>query len=244
MFTGLVYTELKKLKRTMIPWLIGIGGFLTAGTALLQVSSGSSHVDWGSLAPASLNYINFLALLLVSVFTGYVFTSEYSDGIISILFTYPVSRYRIYAAKHLVIFVLTILLYLVFFLSIMFFGLIYIGRFPAADFLLKLIRLTFLTAAINFVLVPVTALISNLIKGVGTYILVGMGYFVANIVFIDSDYSLFLLPCIPGRLVANYFVSQCMSWEDFRSVVTACTVTFIAAFFAGAVYYSRCDIYK
>lgn len=244
MFTALVYTELIKYKRTILPWMIGIGGFMTAGTALLFVSNENSQVSWNALATTSLNCMNILALLLVAVFTGYVFIGEYHENTASILFTYPVSKSKIYVVKYFVVLLLVISLYLIFFLSTILFGFIDIGAFPSLGFFLKFIKLTFLMSIMNFVLVPVTALISMIIKGIGTYILVGMSYFLVYISFINSDYSLFIPTCIPAKLVSNYFISEYISKADFRGIVIVCAVTFLSTFFIGAVYYSKSDVYK
>lgn len=244
MFGAILYTEVKKYKRTMIPWLVGIAGFLTAGTAFLLVSAGNSQVSWTAFAARGLNCINPLALLLVAVFTGHTFAGEYSEGVISILFTYPVSRFRLYAAKHLAILLLIVSLYLAFFLSVMFFGLINIGSFPGADLLLKFFKAMALTSGVSFVLVPVTALISNIVKAAGTYLLAGMGYITAYMIFIGSDYGLYLPPCIPDKLAANYLVKQCLGKTDFQWIAVVCTATFLSAFITGAVYYSKSDVYK
>jgi hypothetical protein len=76
MFPGLIYAELIKYKRTIIPWLIGTGGLLVATTALLLVTTENPQVTWEVLAGKSLNFMNLLSLLLVAVFTGYVFVTE------------------------------------------------------------------------------------------------------------------------------------------------------------------------
>jgi hypothetical protein len=224
--------------------MIGIGGFLTAGTALLFVSTENSQVSWNALATTSLNCMNLLALLLVAVFTGYVFIGEYHENTASILFTYPVSKLKIYVVKYFVVLLLVIILYMIFFLSTMFFGFTNMGSFPTMGFLLKFIKLTFLMSVVNFVLVPITALISMIIKGIGTYILVGMGHFLVYISFINSDYSLYIPTCLPAKLVSNFFISEYISKADFRGIIVVCSVTFLSTFFVGAVYYAKSDVYK
>jgi len=224
--------------------MIGIGGFLTAGTAFLSVSTDNPQVSWSTLATVSLNCINILALLLIAVFTGYIFIGEYHENTVSILFTYPISKFKIYVVKYFIVLLLVLSLYLIFFLSTMLFGFIGIGGFPSIEFLQKFLKLTFIMSVMNFVLVPVTALFSIIIKAIGTYIFVGMGYFLVYISFIDSDYSLFIPPCLPAKLVSNYFISEYISKVDFRGITIVSVVTFLSAFFIGAVYYSKSDVYK
>jgi bacitracin transport system permease protein len=244
MFLELVYTELIKYKRSVVIWIIGIGGFLSAVTALLLVSTENSKVRWEVLIGRGMNIMNLLALLLVAVFTGYVFVTEYQESIISILFTYPVSRFKLYIVKYVVIFLFVNFLYLIFFLSTMLLGFIYMGEFLSMGLLLKFIKLTFEVSTFNFVLVPITALFSIIIKEMGTYILVGMSYFIVYIGFIHSDYSLFIPSCIPDKLVVNYFSSGYISKTDFIGIVIVSVVIFSVAFLISAFCYLKSDVYK
>ena len=244
MLTTLLYTELFKYKRTILPWMIVIGGFLTAGTAYLFVSTENSEVSWNILAYTSLSCINILGLLLVAVFTGYVFVGEYKENTASTLFTYPVSKSNIYIVKYFTVFLLVISLFLILFLSTILFGVLNIKSLPSVEFLLKFLKLTIIMSIMNFVLVPVTALINMVIKGIGTYIFAGMGYFLVYISFINSNYSFFIPTCIPTKLLSNYFISEYISKSDFIGIVIVSVVTFSLASLIGAIYYSKSDLVK
>ncbi len=239
MFPGLVSIEIKKCKRTFIPWMILIGGVLTAFIAFMMTSYGNYEKSWANLAAMGLNFVNLLALLLVAVFSGYVFVTEYHESTISILFTYPVSRLKLYVAKYSVILFWVIILYLIFFVSIMGIGFLSMRQLPQTDFLIKFIKLMPLIIISNFVLVPVTVLMSIVIKGIGTYILAGMGYFVAYMSFISSDSGVYMPPCIPDKLAKNYMVMEYMGKADFRAMIIVSAVTFLSAFLIGAVCYCR-----
>jgi bacitracin transport system permease protein len=244
MYVSVLYTELIKYKRSIIPWIILLGGFLSGTTTILIVSTDSTKVNWQVLVSRGLNIINILALLLVAVITGYVFITEYHESTIGILFTYPVSRIKLYIVKCFVILLFVILLYLTFFLSTILFGFINIDGFPQMSFVLKFIEAVFLASALNFMLVPFTALISIIVKEIGVYIIVGMGYCIAYMSFINSDYSLFIPVCIPDKLVSNYFSSLYISKGDFRCIIIISAVTLLTAFIAGSIYYCNMDVYK
>lgn len=244
MFLSLVYTELIKYKRTIIPWIIGMGGFLTVSTALLLVSGDNAKVNWQVFMGRGLNLMNILALLLIAVLAGYVFITEYHESTASILFTYPVSRFKLYAVKYIVILFMVVSLYLTFFALTMLFGFIYMGTFPSSHFMLKVIKSIILVIGANFVLVPVTVLFSIIIKGIGTYIFMGMSYVIAYISFINSDYSLFIPSCIPDKLATNYLIFKCISNTDLTKIAIISAVTFLTAFIIGAVCYTKSDVYK
>jgi hypothetical protein len=242
MFIRLILAELLKYKRTFIPWMIIIGGGLAAVTSFLQVSTDYSKVTWELLAQSGFFCLNLLALLLTSIFAGIVFIGEYHEGMSGILFTYPIPRIKLYITKYVVTFLMVISLYAVFFISTVVIGLISIGSFPSSEFMVKLIKLTALIIAVNFVLLPLTALISMVIKAIGTYILVGMGYFLVYASFNSSDFSAFVPPCLSSKLAINYLAAECIKKSDYPGIIAVSLITFFCAFIIGAFYYSKCDV--
>lgn len=242
MILNLIYVELLKYRRTVIPWMILVGASLASGTSLLLVASENAQVDWGSFSVSSLNCINLLALLLVAVFTGLVFVGEYHENRDVVLFTYPVSRIKVFVSKLAVVYIMDISLFLLFFIFAMLFGLAYIGSFPVFETGLKLFEMTMVLTAVHFVLVPVTVLISILVKGTGTYIFAGMCYFMLFISLIKSDFSTFIPVCIPDKLVTNYFISTILSSSDLTGIILVCVITLLTAFSIGAACYCRQDV--
>ncbi|AEY67049.1 ABC transporter permease [Clostridium sp. BNL1100] len=243
MFLNLIYTELIKYKRTPIFWMIAIGGFLTAGTAMLLVTSQKSVVTWDSFAAAGLNGINLVALFIIAVITGYVISGEYQQSTIGILFTYPVSKIKLFTSKQAVMLIFSICLYISFLVSAFLFGIVFIGV-PEWKLILKLIRLIFILAGLNFVLVPLTSFICLLVKSVGTSIFTGMGYFISYMCFINIKNSLFIPTCTPNRLVDNYFVTESICRGDVRGILAVSAAVFVTSVLISAVYYSRHDVYK
>ncbi|MDF2989326.1 MAG: hypothetical protein K0R50_4836 [Eubacterium sp.] len=241
MFKDLICTELSKYKRTAIVWMIIAGGFLTSVTAYLLVSSDSQKSDWETYAATGFNCINLLALLMVAVFTGYVIIGEYHGGTIGTIFTYPVSRVKVLLSKYLIILLFVAAFYLVFLVSAILFGVINFGEFPTGDYILKLFGFSLLMAGTNFVLVPVTAVISLLVKGAATYLFSGMGYFVIYISFINSDFNYLIPVCSPNKLVENYFISEYLTGTDINSVSIVLAVTFLTALATSIVYYVKSD---
>lgn len=240
----IVITEFMKYKRTAIIWMILIGGFFSAGTGFLLVSSHDIPAGWENYTVVSMNCINMLALLLTAVFTGYVIMGEYQESTVRVLFTYPVSKIRIFISKHLVVLVFVMMLYMVFFISAVLFGTVYTGNLPAVEYMLKLLKFSLIMGCMNFILAPLTSVTSLLIKGSGTYLFVGMGYFLTYMSFINSDYSLIVPSCIPNKLIENYFISEFISNVQLTGIVVVSAVTFIAAFVTGAVYYWKSDCLK
>ncbi len=243
MFLNLIYTELIKYKRTAVFWMIAIGGSLTAGTAMLLVTSQKPVATWDDFAAAGLNGINLLALFIIAVITGYVVSGEYQQRTIDILFTYPVSRIKLFMLKQAVMFIFSICLYTSFLLSAILFGIVFIG-IPEGEMILKLLRLIFTMVVLNFVLVPLTSFICLLAKSSGTSIFTGMGYFISYMCFINIKHSLIIPTCTPNKLVNNFFVKESISRGDIKGILAVSAAVFVTSGLISAVYYSRHDVYK
>ncbi len=241
MFLQLVCTETVKYKRTMIPWLVVCGGFFVSFVAFMMVVS-DSQINWEVLIARELSLANNLALLFTAVFSGYVFTNEFHNHLSGTIFTYPVSRLKLYLAKNLVVLLMVVCYYLAFLVLTIFLGVIKMDGLPSTGILLKFIKFIFILSGANFVLVPVTAFISNIVKSPGTYVLTGMSYFLVYVSFFGSDYSLYVPPCIPDSLTFNYFVSEYMSKTDINGMIIVSSMTFLFSFIIDAFCYSRRDV--
>ena len=149
--------------------------------------------------------MNQLALLLLAVITGYIFTEEYQAKTISILFTYPVSRFKLYMSKLTVLIFITFLIYLVLYLSTLGLGLIFMKNTPATGLLLEFSKFGILMVLMNFSLIPLTSLISLLGKGTGASAAAGICYIIINFTFITSSCNVFIPVCIPGAAIMKYF---------------------------------------
>ncbi len=243
MFLNLIYTELIKYKRTPVFWIIAIGGVLSAGTAMLLVTSQKAIATWDDFAVAGLNGINLVALFVIAVITGYVISGEYQQSTIGILFTYPVSRIKLFTLKQAVMLIFSICLYISFMVSAFLFGIVFIGV-PEWKLILKLLRLIFIMAGLNFVLVPFTSFICLVVKSVGTSIFTGMGYFISYMCFINIKNSLYIPTCTPNRLVDNYFLKENIGRGDIKGILAVVASVFITTVLMSAVYYSKHDVYK
>jgi ABC-type transport system involved in multi-copper enzyme maturation permease subunit len=91
-------SEFLKLKRTKIYW--AVLSLAVLGNLISVLFSGdikNAFYQHGSL-------LIFLTPFVFALITGYVFSKEYTDRVINQLFTYPVSRIRIFIAKLLAVY--------------------------------------------------------------------------------------------------------------------------------------------
>ncbi len=241
MLLYLIYTEFIKYKRTAVLWMIGIGGFITAGTGYLLVSSGNHITGWDIYSVTALNCINLLSILMTAVISGYVVINEYHGETVSNLFTYPVSRIKVFLIKFLIIFVFVMGLFIVFLVSAIFFGTFYTGELPSAPQMLKLVVLCFISAIMNFILAPVTVFIGLVIKGTATYLFVGMGYFIIYISLINSNYSYLIPTCVPNKIINSYYNSVHLTGSEVISIAIVSGITFFSAMISAGTYFLKND---
>lgn len=242
MFLSLIPLELKKYKRTILPWLIAGGGLLSSGTAAIMAMTENKAVNWEAYAVSGLNFTNLLALLLLAVFTGFVFAGENSNHLDNILFTYPISRIRFFLSKFFVLLFFSVLLYLVFFFFTILFGLLMIDGKLEIKFCVKLLEISLILSAVNLILVPVTTLVTILFKGTGTYLFAGMAYFMLYISFINTDIGRYIPTCQPDKLSYGFFSPGGMNHSDIITILLVCLVTFLSSFIISAFIYLRQDL--
>jgi hypothetical protein len=183
-----------------------------------------------------------LALLLVAVFAGHSFVSEYRDSRANMTFIYPVPRFMLYAVKLLTICLPVLGMYLAFIVSVATAGCIFADGLPDKYFTGDYLLLVLLVAAANFAIVPVTAVVSAVMKNAGAYILAGVAYFIAYMSFAESDAGRYILPCVPDKLLKDFTATGQLMAADTGGMLLACAAAFLLAFCLGAACYTRWEI--
>jgi bacitracin transport system permease protein len=243
MLWGVMATEVMKYRRTIVPWLAVVGGFFPALVALLFLLTGSSPVTWEALAGTGLGFMNMLALLMVAVFAGHAFVSEYRDSRVSMLFAYPVPRIMLYTVKIVAVIFPVLGMFLVFYASTAVAGLVFAGGQPnAPGFAADMLGLLLLAAAASFSLVPMTVVVSVAVKNAGGYILAGVVYFIAYMSLADSEYGTYAPPCVPDRLLKDYLAAGKLVSTDTGGMLAVCAAAFLLMFCVGALCYARWEL--
>ena len=242
MLVSVAYTEVLKYRKTLVPWLAVAGGLFPPFVAALFLLTANSPFSWEMLTETSLRFMNMLALLLIAVFAGHAFVSEYRDSRVNRLFTYPVPRFMLYAVKLIVAFLPVLGMYCVFAAATLASGWIFAGGPPDSGITASYLLLVLLVAASGLAVVPVTAFMSMMVKNDGSYILAGIGYFIIYMSFADSDISRLVPPCIPDRLLMDYMKTGHVFSTKTGEMLLACAAIFLLAFCLGAVCYAKREI--
>jgi bacitracin transport system permease protein len=241
-FKSLIRIELLKYKRSIMTWLIFIGAILPSVVAFMFVSNENEIVTWNMLFMNSFAWMNQLALLLIGVLTGYVFTVELHEKSSNILFTYPISRFRFFVSKLFVMLIIVTTVYIIFGITTILLGFISIGMTPSTEILYTFVKADILMIILNFATIPITAFICTLFKEITAGVVTGICYVTSYIVLIDSKLNNFILPCLPTVLVDEYFNDIKFQHINLNNLVIVALVPFILGCVFSAYYYCKTDL--
>lgn len=110
---NVLYTELLKLKRSKMVLLITIAAIAEPVTLFFGWLFQQHEMEWEKyLSNVEIPTMLFLGVILFSVVSADIFSKEYSDKTISVLYTYPNNRIMYIFSKFIVIYILIAFAYI------------------------------------------------------------------------------------------------------------------------------------
>ena len=154
-------SEFLKLKRTKI--YLAVLSLAVLGNLIAVLFSGdtkNAFYQHGSI-------LTFLTPFIFAFITGYVFSKEYIDRVINQLFTYPVSRIRIFIAKLLAIYSMIVIMFVLSCLILIVAGTAnaFAGEITF-ELLLRGITMNLIACGLSFGTIPVAAAVSIVGKNI------------------------------------------------------------------------------
>lgn len=165
--------EMLKLKHTKLYWAVWLPVILGNLVSLLVMLP--KMTASGEAASANLqeifyrqgNVFTILGPFMFALITGYIIAREYSDRTINQLFTYPVSRIRIFTAKLCVIFTMIFLISALSCMAVILSGTVKVLAGAASfQMLIDGIRMNLLSCLLSFGTIPLAAAVSMVGKSV------------------------------------------------------------------------------
>lgn len=239
---SILYAEIIKLKRSLVFFVIPVAAFIPA---LLSVYNTK---DWNV---AFLNNAVFWALLMgpaiSSLFTGYVFSSEYHDKTINNLLAYPYAAYKFFIGKMFAAFILIASSITISFLFVITLGLVM--KIPNLDMgiVIKGFQVYLFLIIMESTFMPVAAVLTILSKnyilstGVGVVIsLVGgvLASFEHGNLF-PSTAITYILYSIAGRIGISSYNPPL----PLPSVVSL-AIYFSIPLIVGIIYFQKMDVHS
>ncbi|QXM06614.1 ABC transporter permease [Crassaminicella indica] len=188
---NLLYTEVLKLKRAKVMWLLPIGGLLPTLLNIIIIINNlkNYNIHWES---AFKNNFVFMTLImgvaLFSLISGYVFSREYTENTVNTLYTYPVDKYKFIFAKLIVIFIMIYITLVINYVSLLVGGMMLIKESITGSLLIDTMKSQLLIGMMFFALTPVSSLLGVIGKNVIPPIVLGISGVITNIVVVNSKY--------------------------------------------------------
>ncbi|MCT4619336.1 MAG: ABC transporter permease [Marinisporobacter sp.] len=224
---SLIYTEVLKLKRNKILWLLPIGGLLPSILNLMIIIGNSKHyaIHWEGAFKNNFMFMTLImAVALFSLISGYVFSREYTENTVNSLYTYPVDPAKFVFAKLMVIFMMIYVTLIINYGSILGGGLLAIQEPLTGSLLMETVKKQVIVGIMFFALAPVGAFLGVIGKNVIPPIVLGISGVITNIVAINSKY----IDVFPWSIPTAYIFRE--DAEDPRLVCIKAGIILISMF--------------
>lgn len=253
---NVLYAELLKLRHSKMPWLVLIGALpanlVTLFAFLPRVTPDGSRagIDLQDMFYRQGMMLVMMGPAIFALMTAYVFTREYQERTINQLFSYPVSRIRILAAKLSIVFGLIAVTSALSCTAVFAVSLLQLFKGHLdLEVLWMGARMNLIVCALSFGTIPVAAAVSLIGKNVIPTAVLGV---VATIVTVIGEIGhgrggiLFpwLAPYWPVRDLAQGIADNVGPNPYALPAMVILSLTFALSLVFSIAYYARADVHS
>lgn len=249
---NIIYSEFIKLKKSYILVISLFSGVLVPGVIIMADMAShrnklvelTERIHFLESRIEDINRISglFIYIIIFSFIAAYVFSREYTDKTANILHAYPIGRGKIFFGKLITIYTLIVFVYIIQ-ISTKYLG-IYIawGALPSSKFISMDIKVNIYSMLLQFLLIPIPVLISNITRNIIFPIVYGVLSDVIVVLLLGggaSIYSQFFPLTLPMLPFYNYYKGDPI---DFVITIGNAVITFSVFMFLSIYHYSNADI--
>lgn len=172
---NIIYSEFLKLKKSYLFTTAVIASVFLPSIAFI-VSLSNDYSDITSVlkytfikdyrANIEVNCFCFLHTVLFSLIAGYIFSREFADKTDNVIYTYPISRTKIFIGKLITLYIIISFIYVVQFLAMYLSLCIAWHEFPSNNFIITDMKVNVYSLLMQFILMPIPILIANITKNI------------------------------------------------------------------------------
>lgn len=239
---NIIYCEFLKFKRSKF-LLIIICTFSIFSSICLstQIRENNSFIWENYLGNTFILNNMFLFISIFTLITAYTFIEEYKNKTLYNLFTYPMSRIKIFMAKLIVILLIIVGSELISYLICILLGLIFIDSPLTLNTFTMYLKSLFLSTISNFCLIPIIATLCILSKNIIIPIIFGLSVCILNPITLTFKYNIFFPFSIP-LLVSNYNIINLKFHISFTYIIVVLTITFLLGLILSITMFTNQDI--
>jgi hypothetical protein len=247
--------EMAKLKHTKLYWAVWLPAILANLVSLMMLlpkmtaAGEAAGVNLREMFYRQGNVLTILGPFLFALITGYILSREYSDRTINQLFTYPVSRERIFIAKLFVIFTMILLVSALSCVTVVSAGIVKVlAGTVSFDIFISGIWMNLLSCLLSFGTIPLAASVSMVGKSVIPPMVLGtLASLVTLVLEIGHGMKAILFPWtapyLPVREFGEGFAETGPNPNAVIAIVIL-SVLFIISLVFCLIYYRRSEVHS
>ncbi len=223
---NIIYSEFLKLKRSYIISISLICGVIGSILMILGNLLAGIGMSFEKFA-CNIQQMNFsiLNIILFSLISAYVFSREFTDKTASILYTYPISRMKIFISKLITIYMLIFSVYFIQCISVCLSYYIADGIIPSSALITNHIKANIVSMLFQFLLIPIPILIANVTKNIMVPTVYGiLSFITSSFIGSSSTYASYISLMAP-QISAEYFYFP--KYINFNHIIISSTLCFI-----------------
>jgi len=250
---NIITAEILKLKGSKMLWMVAFISFIPAPIKLIQhfIGKGPGTADWNSFISTGQELAVFGMLTSIILVSCFIFTMEYQYNTVSYIFTAPVSKVKMLAAKILALLLIITFSYLVSGISNIIFGYAVIREMIPFKTAYLYFQATVGSILIYFSLTALIAAINIAFKRLAISVTLLMGYLMLFFPFHLKGNVLINPFMIPTVVASKIFGSTGYIFKDYYKDITVnymeiaglLTVIFIIPFITSMLYYKKSDVF-
>lgn len=203
---NIIYSEFLKLKKSYISSIVLISGMIMSILMIIGNLVAGISMSFEKFA-CNIEQMNLIILnpVLFSLIAGYVLSREFTDKTANILYSYPISRIKLFISKLITIYVLIFMVYSIQGICTSLSYYIANGIVPSYAPIMNYIKANIVSMLFQFLLIPIPILIANTTKNIimptvyGILSFITAGFIGSN--FAYADY----IPLMAPYVSTQYF---------------------------------------
>jgi bacitracin transport system permease protein len=192
----------------------------------------------------NIHQMNFsiLDIILFSLISAFVFSREFTDKTANILYTYPISRMKIFISKLITVYILIFFVYFIQCISIYLSYYIANGIIPSRILIMNDIKANMVSILFQFLLVPIPILIANVTRNIMMPLVYGILCFITSgFIGSSSPYAEYI-PFMVPQISALYFYFPKNINFNFNHGIIYSTLCFMVFMFISIFEFNKKDI--
>lgn len=241
---NVIYTDLLKLKRAKILWMLLLLVLLLNSVEfvdLYNITNRGVIVEWNRSVENIAFFVNImLAVPIVSIIVGFIFSREYSENTINTLFTYPISRTKFIISKLVIIYILILMTFISCYIFSIIVGIIFPHELFTLGIFIKYLKVYLLMSVMHFALVPPVALVAVFSKNIVPPICFGVGVTFVSMFISQTKYGQVFPWSVPAVVTQDVSWARCLSCNN---ALVSLSLTFVISMTALLICVKRADIH-